>query len=649
MSYRDMFNKLDNERSGNKPKFKIKTGRPKFKGMENILNNSFSKGNKKLLPKRLSFFTFTRHLEKLEKEKMIQRTKKINGKKRFCYLTRIGKRFYGLNKINKSTNKILYKKVFQELFFHEFNKDAIFFHDRDNFTNYLNRCGISENEIEWTVKPLETSSNTEIINFLYESTYNGDNETSKMWKNFWKKQKNSFILEDFYWIAKPITKEGYPINFYRIDHWQINKDGNNNNYANTYEIDLPGIYYNLDTIPKICYLSYETVNKKNKKIKKIKFTKKDIKKIIESFAKYKIVKIIQLGNNQRILISDYRLFKLIDDIMGLLAYEYALLKFHCSLYKRPEKDEIKRMELLIGKQESKSFFQTLSILRGEEIKKRRALITEREIIEKTTNDNNFSGPPEKSILYQYFKSISFIFDTNSSNYVRNTLYYNSTELDIIKKFPQFQIYDNDLSYYEQFILSPEIKYYLNSYISKEKEQLNAQITRLNQRKTILNPVQLQIENKNIVHNVNQLEKKQKRLENLSDIENFIEYMKKVYLYDYLQWIKNILEIKGIYQNLFIQYGDILDELFNDTFPLLKQVSLDEITKLIENNDLQTKLEIDKNSELDDLELAITKEKNYNEMAEKIQSGKLKLKPINLSNIDASGAAEIKQKLEGQKL
>jgi len=652
ISYRDLFNKLihKNEiiskvrRNNTKPKFKEMTK----KLIPNKNENQFTT--------RLSHQTFTKHLEKLEKDKFIKRSKKIPGKKRYCYLTNIGRRFNWLDKINKSTNKILYKKIFQELFFHEFKKDAIFFDNKEDFLDYLKDINISENEVIWTSRPIETSSNTEIINFLYGPRYYADSggKYSENWKQFWKKEKNSFILEDFNWISIPIKKEGYPINFYRTEHWQINKDGNHNNCATTYTIELPGIYYNLDTVQNTSHnLTYKTFTKK---IEKINFTNEDIKNTIDSFVKYDIVKIIRLGNTQRILISDYRLFKLIDNIIGLLEHEYALLKFHCSLYKKPTKDESKRMDLLLGKDDSNSFFQTLSILRGEEIKIRRNFIEKSRIQNKNIDNCNKklskSYAFEDSILSNYLQSISSILDVNSKNYVLNTIYQSNMELALsttIKKIIRISDQDKNgkekIRHSETFVLFLRYgDHYLNSYLPKQKKLTDKKIKKLKDRTTNPDPNKRDIENLDITRTLNNLEKEKETLKNYSNINNFVDYMNLVYKYDHFLWYKDILILKKIHQKLFSEYGYIFDKLLYDIFPLLKTATFEE-TNRIWDKDLQTMLKIGIKDELIDLKEQIQEYKKHTQINEKINSHLLNLKSIDLSNIDESKKAEIRQKIK----
>lgn len=577
----------------------------------------------------LSFETFSIHLNKLKNDNFISLSESRRGKKRFYSITKIGKRFYGLDQINTDTNKQLYQKILEELFLEEFRKGILLFNNKNYFLNFLKEHNIFENELEWTSRPIETGSNSDIINFIYGPDKNLSKNTflkkrqeiSQEWKQFWITRKNSFVLEDLEWLCKPIKRRGYKIWIQKTEHWQLNKDGNHYNYATTFSIDLPGISYDLRlSDKKLYYIDNEGNTKKNRN-QKIVFTAYEIKHIIDSFIKYELVKIIKIGKTQRIVISDPKLQKLIGYIKNLLTIHLNQLELYCSLYKKPTKDEIKSIEYLIGRKESKSLFQRLSLLRSEEMKLRYKIMKSKVVMNKTeqvmtiaTQDyyefirNRFKN----SLLYKYLEGLSCILDSTTSDYVLKNAYLNNNGLKYVEMMQKFKNYE-ELGIDEYSIVSIVFFMTYRDYVPREIKRLNERINVLKERQLEVNS---RYEKKNIIRLIKMLENKKNRLENFSDIPDFIKYVQEDYNYNYLEWFEDVLRVREVYKDLFTQYGYILDRLFRNIFPVLKKSTFDDLLNMLDNG-------VDKDEVKKQFEVSIKRKLEYEKWMEDYYEGKSK--------------------------
>lgn len=571
--------------------------------------------------RKLSFETYSTHIKKLKNDKVISLSKRQTGKKRFYSLTKIGRLVYGLNCINRETDRELYQKILEELFLCEIRKEEFLFYDEKHFLNFLKEVDIEEKELIWSTRPIDFGLNHDIIDFIYGpetisgTTFRKKNlrEYLEKWKDFWQKEKNSFVLEDLDWICRPIIRKDNMIQIQKTEHWQINKDKIHYKYATTFRINLPGIYYNENSLEKKSYyIKIENDNKKRKVLSS------DIKNIIDSFRKFELIDIIQLGNTKRLVISDPNLNKIIPEIMFLLEQRLNLLEVEC-LYKKPTKDEIKSIGYLIGFNVSKSMFQTLSFLRTEEMKLRNKIINSELSVDKTTlllsddtdYDKSFKIKFENSLIYKYCKELESILDSTSYDYVLNTMYLNDEGLRCFKMMPKLKIGEQSLSdFYFSILLKSEnyCRYHVPKEVIKKEKRINS----LKEKSKSSSKEELIKINRTI----KEIEKQKTRLENFSDIPNFIKYIQETFQESYFKWVENVLGLRSVYNYLFIQYGYILEKLFKNIFPFLKKSTVNHLLELLDNP--EDKIKIKKRFKDD-----VKKSKKHNKTMRNYYKGKIR--------------------------
>lgn len=545
---------------------------------------SFRKSNNLDKKNWLSYETLEIHRKKLLEKNIISTTKYKRGKKRFYYLTENGKRFYGLDVIIKSTDKYLFQKIFEDLFLYELKKEALLFNNKKDFLNYLKKCNLSADQIKWQTIPIETSSNSEIVNLLYRQNIKQDDTYSAHWERVWKEQNSSFMFEDLDFFAAPIEIEkGYLIYFFKTEYWQINKNYKPDNYTTTYQIELPGTYYNFNRFHKKLSSFIHKLNKQNKNNNEI--PSKDItKRIIDLLIQYELIKIIHIGSKQRIVISDIMLYEVIYELRTVLEREFSKLQFQYSLFKRPTKTEIKKLEYLMGKNESRYFLRRLSIIRRKgldvintrkETKKMLPLLLSN--FGKSTQEkkikwkkaflsyyyrkygNSIEDRFEGSQIHKYFKSYESIFTSFSNDYKISHIKMDN-QLDYTKILPKFvpikseNIMDENFHYLDNLL-----HHYIHIFVP---EEILLMITKSKSNSKSKGKPKFKITD--VIENIQKFKKEILQLENFCNVNHFKNYLNQVYRH---LFIYELIKIKEKYKDQFNQYGFLIYSLFDKLIPL----------------------------------------------------------------------------------
>lgn len=171
---------------------------------------------------------------------------KERGKPVFYSLTEKAKREWRLNNHRLNKEHMLFRKIYERLFFYEFEHTPFVISTEEEF------CKVLQSEFSTTLDKLDwyrtaNAHNHIIVKELYEKYSN----SSHRWRHqkyhkqemeeYWKGRKGqSTIFEDVVFECAILINE-IAVWITKTEFWEINKNGKHKKYDTVYALELPGV------------------------------------------------------------------------------------------------------------------------------------------------------------------------------------------------------------------------------------------------------------------------------------------------------------------------------------------------------------------------------------------------------------------------
>ncbi|MGD1839200.1 MAG: hypothetical protein ACPKPY_14215 [Nitrososphaeraceae archaeon] len=487
------------------------------------------------------------HLKKLINQKIISKNPKerIPGKKTFYCLTTFGKNQHKLKLILTDESLPIYQKIYQELFLYEFNKPLKFYTPKD-FLNFLKEFDLL-NIV--SLDDSETSTFRKIIYPPKTSSKRSKIVHKKFLSDFWSKHKDmSLVLGELKY--QYITQESlqYDLDIFKIEHWQINRNGNHIKYGSTYIVNLPGIAYS-DLIEIIIH-----------KYEKEKINKEQIELAISLLSDIDLIQILSFGKFEKIiLIKDKILRNFVATIQGNIHHvEMNLLLNKWYFFEEPTIEEQERMKKLLGESEARVVFFKTETVRSRE---KKLMLQCKDIDDYVEQLKISSGVHKKSKITD---------EINMTN----------EEKELYKHMKILSVIDN--SYISE--LDSELCDYKKIYIPNKIYKLEEEI----RRKEIEKLKTYDMDKiKSLKESIKNKKRKLRQLKSgyyKKDIKMYFNYRKSKWINANKQFETAFKEFKDEYRDIFDKYEYVLNPVFEIFFPLLKKLKAEPLYYYISLSD-----------------------------------------------------------------
>jgi hypothetical protein len=490
-----------------------------------IKNEKESRNRLKEIVGEKSDDVFDHHTTKLITDGILSRTKKIQGKKTFYFLTVNGKKEYGLKLLRDENENSIYKNIYQELLLSEFNNLLIFIYNEDDFNKFLQDCNISQNLLEWGELG---NARDEYRRIIYPNFY--DRRTRRedyihLVKEFWSKREGqSFSLEDIDFICKPLKIFGETIWIFKTEHWQINKKGIHTMYAISYSIKLPGIEY--EHLKNLLFYKYYG---------NVTIDVQQIDDAIKLAKQYKLIKINKFGRYKQIIILDKKLRELLEAVQNIHYFEFNLIFNKWLHFETPSSKEDIMMKKLLGINESRQMFLYCELIRARE----------RSLLSKCKN------------LNQYIEQLKHSYSIYENSKIIDDPHMTKAEKKLYKNMKIIPIIDNT---FEIFLIS-EYQDYINNEIPRKKRAIQKEINEF--KKQLADPFRHDM----VKSSINTKIKKLNRLRNYEKhVKDFVIYRKEIWECSKSKVDSDIKIVKAMFKDVYYKYEFILKHIFQFLLP-----------------------------------------------------------------------------------
>ncbi|MGC2575743.1 MAG: hypothetical protein WA364_29915 [Candidatus Nitrosopolaris sp.] len=289
------------------------------------------------------------HVNKLVSENDLEKndTKERGRPSVFYSLNKEAKRTWRLNIHRLNPESVLFRKIYERLFFYEFEGvPAFIIPSEQDFDKLLqSEFNTTREKLDWV--RVETGDNYVVIDELY-STYSYRRRRykknhEKQMKDYWK-GRGQITFEEVEFICQPIYDE-IDVKIIKTEYWEINKNSQHKRYAVDYRLILPGV------------ATSELVGSKS-------FNREVLEKATSLLIKEGILmRCMVFRNETRYKIADQRLRHMIDNLRDLHYKEFNALLCNWEDFEAPTNEEKERTKWLLGEQESQRLFRSSEIMR----------------------------------------------------------------------------------------------------------------------------------------------------------------------------------------------------------------------------------------------------------------------------------------------
>ncbi len=266
--------------------------------------------------------------------------------------------FYTLNKEAKRASRLnihrinaeclLFRQIYERLFFYEFQgTPAIIISEQDFDKLFQSEFNTTKDELVWS----RIYHDNQLIDEELYGTYSNTRFGKKHRKNhnkeiqaYWKETKQIVAFEEVEFICQP-TKDDLDVWIMKTEYWELNKNSQHKKYAVDYRFQLPGIGIN------------EFMSSEN-------FKQEDLEKATSLLIKEGLLTpcmVFRHGTRYKIL--DERLRYMIEKLRGLHYREFNCLLWKWEDFEEPTNNEKERTKWLLGEQESERIFRSAEMMR----------------------------------------------------------------------------------------------------------------------------------------------------------------------------------------------------------------------------------------------------------------------------------------------
>jgi hypothetical protein len=273
----------------------------------------------------------------------------------FYSLTKEAKREWKLNIHRLNPEHMLFRKIYERLFFYEFEHTPFIISSEDELDKVL------QSEFDTTVDKLDwyrtaNAHNHVIVKELYEKYSNSssdrkhqeyhEKDIEEYWKN--KDGQSTTFEEVIFECALLIDKTAVWI--VKTEYWEINKNGKHKKYDTGYSLELPGV-----AIKE--FLNNRFVGTGN-------FSEGDVKRALSLLIKERLLEQCMIFHDEiRYKIADQRLRHMLENLRDFHNVEFTFLLSKWEGFDEPTEKEKERTKWLLGEQESHRIFRLAEMKR----------------------------------------------------------------------------------------------------------------------------------------------------------------------------------------------------------------------------------------------------------------------------------------------
>ena len=275
-------------------------------------------------------------------------TKERGRQSVFYSLNKEAKRAWKLNIHRINAQCVLFRQIYERLFFYEFQgAPAIIISEQDFDKLLQSEFHTTKDELVWGRQHLDNQLIDEELYGKYSDTRYGKKHRKNHNKEmlaYWKERKQTVALEEVEFICQPL-KDDLDVWIIKTEYWEINKNSPHKIYYVDYRLQLPGVGVN------------EFIGSEN-------FKREDLEKAISLLIKEGLLTPSMVFRNEpRYKILDKRLRYLIQNLRGLHYREFNYLLWKWEDFEEPTNNEKERTKWLLGEHESERIFRSAEMIR----------------------------------------------------------------------------------------------------------------------------------------------------------------------------------------------------------------------------------------------------------------------------------------------
>jgi len=281
------------------------------------------------------------HVNKMVSENDLEKndTKERGKQSVFYSLNGEAKRAWRLNIHRLNPERDLFRKIYERLFFYEFEGvPAFIIGSEQDFDKLLqSEFNTTRDKLDWG--RVETGDNyVAVDNYSYRRDKKNH---KKQMKAYWK-GRGKIAFEEVEFICQPICDD-IDVTIIKTEYWEINKSSQHKKYATDYRLVLPGVAIS-ELIGGI--------------------SKEDLEKATSLLIKEGLLmRCMVFRNETRYKIPDQRLRHMIDNLRRLHYKEFNALLCTWEGFEAPTDKEKERTRWLLGEQESQRLFRSAEFMR----------------------------------------------------------------------------------------------------------------------------------------------------------------------------------------------------------------------------------------------------------------------------------------------